>query len=315
MIAKPIEEKVAVVGTGLVGRCWAIVLGNAGFHVDLYDQDEAALTRAMKGIEQSLTDLEKFGLVESPSKVLKHIFVQPDLSKALTDAEYVQENIPERLDAKQAIFAKLDKATSPTAILASSSSGLPASAIAGALKHRERCIVAHPLNPPHIVPLVEVVPAPWTAASVVERTKSILERAGKIPIILKREVPGFIVNRLQGALLHEAFALVEDGCISARDLDKAMTEGLGLRWSVVGPFETIDLNAPSGVGDYAQRYGKMYLDFAVERGPVAPWTPEVIEEVNKSMREALSLSDIPKRQGWRDRRLMSIAAHNKSNPS
>jgi 3-hydroxyacyl-CoA dehydrogenase len=115
--------------------------------------------------------------------------------------------------------------------------------------------------------------------------------------------------------LHEAFALVQDGCVSARDIDKAMTEGLGLRWSVVGPFETIDLNAPNGVSDYAQRYGKMYLDFATERGPATPWTTQVIEEVNKSMREELSLSEIPNRQTWRDRRLMSLAAHNKNNPS
>lgn len=306
-------DKIAIVGTGLVGRCWAIVFATAGFRVEMYDRDGNALTGALSAVEASLRDLQQFGLVDDPSSAFNRISLEPDLSKALAGACYAQESIPERLDAKKACFEELDEKAAPEVILASSSSGLLASSIAENLKRRERCLVAHPLNPPHIVPLVEVVPAPWTDANVVASTKRILERAGKIPIVLNREVPGFIVNRLQGAVLHEAFALVEEGSVSAQDVDKAMTEGLGMRWSVVGPFETIDLNAPRGVGDYAQRYGKMYLDFAKQRGLPKPWSNEVIQEINESMRKQLSVEEIPDRQIWRDRRLMSLAAHNKRN--
>jgi L-gulonate 3-dehydrogenase len=279
--------------------------------VNVYDADPSALDRAKAGIEKSLVDLKKFGLVDDPGRVVKLIAFEPKLSAALDGVEYVQENVPERLEIKQAVFKEIDALASPSAILASSSSGLAASQIAKDVSRRERCLVAHPLNPPHIVPLVEIVPAPWTSKEVVDRTRGFLKDIGKVPIVLKKEVAGFIVNRLQGVVLHEAFALVEEGCVSVEDIDLAMTEGLGLRWSVVGPFETIDLNAPNGVGDYAQRYGKMFLDFVETRGAPKPWPNQLIGAVDKSMRDAWPISEIPTRQARRDRKLMALAAHNK----
>src|SRR5690606_2084294 len=119
---------------------------------------------------------------------------------------------------------------------------IPASAFTEALKNRSRCLVAHPINPPHIIPLVEIVPAPWTDPAVVERTRALMNEVGQAPIQLTREVSGFVVNRLQGALLAEAFRLVENGVCTTADVDAAVADGLGLRWSFVGPFETIDLN-------------------------------------------------------------------------
>src|SRR5207253_9790700 len=137
----------------------------------------------------------------------------------------------------------------------SSTSGIVASRFTEELAGRHRCLVAHPVNPPHLVPLVELVASPWTASAIVTQAKAIYESVGQVPIIVKREIEGFILNRLQAVLLSEAFRLVSDGYVTPQDLDKTLKHGLGLRWSFMGPFETIELNAPEGIADYCRRYG------------------------------------------------------------
>ena len=134
-----------------------------------------------------------------------------------------------------------------------------------------------------------------------------MDSIGQTPITMKKEVPGFIVNRLQVALLNEAFALLEDDCISPGDIDKAITEGLGLRWSVVGPFETIDLNASGGLSHYVDIFANQYYEMMKERSAVKPWSDDVVASANDAMRDALPLKKIPERQARRDRRLMALA--------
>jgi len=305
-------ERIAIVGAGLIGRSWAIVFARAGHDVALHDADTGVLSHNLAVIDESLVDLEAAGLLdESPATIRKRIVGSGSVEDALAGAAYVQENIRETLDAKRAMFARMDAIAPPATILASSTSTIPMSQIGEGLPGRGRCVVAHPVNPPHLVPLVEIAPAPWTSAETVERTRSLLEAAGQVPIVVKKEIQGFILNRLQAALLAEAMRLFESGYASADDIDKCVRSGLGLRWSFMGPFETIDLNAPGGVLDYAGRYGPLLCEIAGS----PRWSDATLEALETERREILSAEDLGKRAAWRDRQLMALLAHQRETGS
>ncbi|WP_083615053.1 3-hydroxyacyl-CoA dehydrogenase [Paraburkholderia sp. SOS3] len=300
---------IAIIGTGRIGRAWAIVFARAGLSVTLHDADRAMLDNAVPAIRDSLADLARFELIDdTPDAVVARIAPCATLSDAVRDADLVQENIPERLDAKRAMFAELDRLTRPDALLASSTSALPASTFTESLAGRARCFVAHPVNPPSLVPLVELCGAPWTSADTLTRARALYEAVGQKPVFVEGEIAGFLLNRLQGALLDEALSLYEQGYANAADLDTVMRDGLGLRWSFMGPFETIDLNAPGGVADYARRYGGLYKGLARERMPF-DWSPETIAKLEAEREALLPRSDIEARSRWRDRRLMALLAH------
>jgi len=230
------------------------------------------------------------------------------LAEAVNGADYVQENIGEKLVEKQALFAELDRIAAPGAILASSTSTIPASKWSEKLAGRARCLVAHPINPPHLVPLVELSPAPWTSPDVVARAKALHQAAGQVPIVVAKEIQGFILNRLQGALLAEAFRLYADGYASTEDIDKTVRDGLGLRWSFMGPFETIDLNAPGGVVDYCERYGELIYEVAQTQLP-RRWDEALVRRIERERRQRLPASELDARSAWRDRRLIELIAH------
>ena len=172
-------------------------------------------------------------------------------------------------------------------------------------------MVAHPVNPPHLIPLVELAPASWTTHEAVERAREIYVRAGQIPVLLKKEITGFLLNRIQGAVLNEVLNLYERGYASVEDLDIVMKHGLAMRWSFMGPFETIDLNAPGGVMDYARRYGDTYRDIARDSRN-NEWNSTILERVQAELRAFLSESDMEKRTQWRDRRLAALVRHGHS---
>ncbi|GAC1413080.1 MAG: 3-hydroxyacyl-CoA dehydrogenase [Burkholderiaceae bacterium] len=305
-------ETIAVIGAGLIGCAWATVFARAGHPVVLYDADPAALASALDTVEESLTNLHRNGLIsELPAVVRQRISVAPSLAEALRPADYVQENVRESVQAKQEIFAAMDQLADSHTILASSTSGIPASSFTADLTGRGRCLVAHPVNPPSLIPLVELVPAPWTEPSVMARARVLHESVGQVPIVVQREIQGFIVNRLQGALLNEAFRLVEDGYVSGDDVDKAVKDGLGLRWSFMGPFETIDLNAPGGVRDYCGRYGPLFYDIA-KQAEARPWSEALIEKVAEERLQVVSAGQRPARQALRDQRLTALVAHKRS---
>ncbi len=303
--------KVAIVGSGLIGRAWAISFARAGCQVRLWDPNEEATKLTLAFVETSLGDLAANDLLEdqSPSDVLARITAPASLQDALADAEWVQECGPETLADKHAIFGELDALASPSAILASSTSGLLPSAISENLKGRERCIIAHPINPPHLVPAVELVPSRWTTADVMERAAAFLSSVGQVPLVMKREIEGFVVNRLQGALLDEAFRLVAGGYADPEDVDRSICEGLALRWSFIGPFETIDLNSPGGVADYVARYKSLYSGLTASRTETIDWSGPVLSTVLAARRRNLPANRLPERQLWRDRRLMALRAH------
>ena len=305
-------EKIGVVGAGLIGRAWATVFARAGHSVVMFDADSAALPKAVGLIRDGLRELKEFGLIdESPDTVAARVRTASSLAECVRDVDYVQENTAERLEVKREVYAQMDAAAKPDCILASSTSTIETSRFAEGLKGKHRCLVAHPVNPPHIVPIVEISPAPFTSPEVVARTRALHEKVGQVPITVKREVEGFILNRLQAALLNEAWRLVQEDYVSVEDLDKTIRDGLGLRWAFMGPFETIDLNAPGGIPDYAARYGPklhgMMKDIRYEA-----WGPGVVAKVEAERRKIMPQDQHGTREAWRDRRLMALIAHKRA---
>ena len=303
------NERIAIVGAGLIGRAWAIVFARAGCAVAIYDASAEALAGCQKLLRENISDLAQHGLIsETPEVVLARISTVATLAAALDGAVLVQENVRETLAAKLAIFAEMDALAAPDTVLASSTSWIPASEFSADLPGRHRILVGHPVNPPYLVPLVELAPAPWTLPAVVERARDLYARAGQSPVLLKKEITGFLLNRIQGAVLNEALNLYANGYASVEDLDKVLKDGLGLRWAFMGPFETIDLNAPVAVTVYAQRYGPTYRDVARTQLPNG-WEPALLANIEAERRSVLPAEQLAERARWRDNRLMALVAH------
>ncbi|MCB8840503.1 3-hydroxyacyl-CoA dehydrogenase [Aurantimonas sp. VKM B-3413] len=310
---KPIE-KVAIVGSGLVGRGWTIVFARAGIDVAVYDSNAGIRAEARDRIAASLADMKSAGLIDDVAGILARVSVVDGLEEAVAEADYVQESVLERTDVKKEASLAIDAVMRSDAVVGSSSSGIPASAFTQECRNRSRFLIAHPVNPPHLVPVVELVPAPWTDRDIMPWLRGEMERTGQAPIAVDREIEGFILNRLQGVLLMEAWKLFEEGYASAADIDLTISKGLGMRWSFAGPFETIDLNAPCGVRDYAERFGPLYQSIAKSRTDPKVWSDDLIARVEAERRSVLPETELRRRSEWRDRRLMALVAHQKDQP-
>jgi 3-hydroxyacyl-CoA dehydrogenase len=303
-------DRIGIVGTGLVGRAWAIVFARAGFAVAVHDRSDAILDASLATIDVGLADLAAAGLLkEPPAAVRARMTRAPSIAAAVEGAVYVQESLPELPEVKREIFAAMDRVAASETILASSTSAIPGSTFTEGLAGRARCLVAHPVNPPHLVPLVELCGTPWTDPAVIARARALMERAGQVAITVNRELEGFILNRLQAALLNEAFRLIDEGYVSADDLDKTVKDGLGLRWAFMGPMETIDLNAPAGVADYLERYGPFFRRLDGEMRAATPWRDTLGPALERARREVAPANRLAALQAWRDRRLMALLAH------
>jgi L-gulonate 3-dehydrogenase len=302
--------RIAIVGAGLVGSGWAIVFARAGMEVRLYDSGPGAAERALREIDGRLKDLQQAGLLqERPEAVAARVSAAPDLRTALDGAGYVQESVLERVDVKRTVMSEIDAHLGAGAYVGSSSSGIAASLYTDHVACKARCMVAHPVNPPYLAPIVELVPAPWTDLAAVRAVRKLMEDVGQVPVEMTREAEGFILNRLQGVLLMEAWRLVEAGLATVEDVDRTVSEGLGLRWSFMGPFETIDLNAPGGVADYARRLGPLYQSIAASTAEHRVWDETLIAKVEAQSRQSLPADKLAERRAWRDRRLMALARH------
>src|SRR3984957_4864221 len=303
--------RVAVVGAGFIGRAWAIAFARSGHDVALWDQDREAPGKAVDFIAAILPDLSAHDLLDGAAEqtILSRLRPTHDLAEALAGVDHVQENAPERIEVKKALFAELDRLAAKNVILASSSSAFRPSLFTEELPGRERCLVIHPLNPPYLIPAAEIVPAPWTSPAGVERARAFLVAAGQAPIVMKQDLDGFVMNRLQGALLEEAFRLVADGYATSEDIDIGLREGLALRWSFMGPFETIDLNAPAGVRDYVERYQGIYANLFGQMQRRVDWGGPVLDEIEDARRVKTPADGLADRQRWRDRRLMGLGGH------
>lgn len=307
-------KRVGIVGAGLIGRSWAIVFARAGWTVSLFDPVEGIAAGAVPLIGSELDALARLGLVDDPAAATKRVKAVKGLKEAVADSDFVQENGPEDVDAKIGIFAELDRFAPRDTILASSTSAIVASRFTEKLPGRDRCLVAHPVNPPHLVPVVELCGAPWTSQEVIARARGVYESLNQVPIIVRREVEGFILNRLQGALLAEAFRLVGEGYVSPQDLDHTIKDGLGLRWSFMGPFETIELNAPGGIPDYCARYTGFYKRLQASPATPGAYSDASVARIVTQWGHAATSERISTRMQWRDERLAALAAHKKTQP-
>ena len=301
--------RIGIVGAGLIGRSWAHVFARAGCTVRVWDPCAAQRDAAHTQIAQSLLELQRNGLVDDAEAAQARVQVVATLADAVRDAEHVQESGPETLEVKRETFAALDTAAPPTCVLASSTSAIVASMFTESLAGRARCIVAHPVNPPHLVPVVELCGAPWTSDDTKARTRRLMRSIGQVPIDVRREIDGFVLNRLQVALLTEAFRLVQDGVVSPQDLDDTVRHGLGLRWSFMGPFETIELNAPGGIADYCERYVPWFRRYMADLPTPRVWDDAQWQAAADAWGPTLDAAAVARKSQWRNDRLAALAAH------
>jgi len=298
--------KIAVVGAGLVGAGWAIVFARSGCNVRVFDENVQIRNNFLKEIEKRLIELKSFNLIESWQETIGKISVYDDISETVDGVHYVQESVFEDISSKEDIFKVLDTICKEEVVIGSSSSGIPGSKFTENLVYGHRCLVAHPVNPPYLIPLVEIVPTPWTTSLAVDYTWNLMKLVGQEPIRIGKEIEGFILNRLQGALLNEAWALYDEGYASLEDIDKTVSQGLGLRWSFMGPFKTIHLNAPGGVSDYASRLSSLYFSIAKSRTNPKPWNKELVDKVEVDLSKELPITSLKDGQNDRDKSLMKL---------
>lgn len=294
-------EHIAVIGAGIMGHGIAQEFAVSGHSVSLTDSSDAALAKALTLIEANLSD------TDNRNEVLQRFSLTTSLSEAVATADYVVEAVPENLALKQRIFAELDAFAPSHTILASNTSSFMPSQLAPSTKRPDRVLVTHYFNPPHVVPLVEVVRGPQTSDETVETVRDLYSQTGKIPVVIQKERLGFIGNRLQNALFREALSLVEQGVCSLEDVDTVMHTSIGRRWSVAGIFEIFDLagldtafavatqlfpdlsNATEPPQEWLQRVAAGDLGIKSGKG-FYEWTPESGEEARRRIRTALKLT-------------------------
>lgn len=304
------SRPVAIIGGGTIGTAFAIVFARAGYTVRMQDPDAARHGAALEMLRARLADLDAYGLIDEPADAIAaRVSIGADVAACLAGASYVQECAPENLEVKRALFAELDRLAEPDAVIASSSSAIRISHSAEHVKGRSRFLVCHPGNPPFLIPVIEIVPAPFTDPAVAERARVFLASCGLQPIMVRKEMEGFVFNRLQGAVLREAYCLVRDGVVTVEEIDQMVRDGLGLRWSFMGPFETVDLNTRGGIASHALKMGPAYERMGNERGQNDPWTPDLVARVDAERRALVPLDKWEERGAWRDRRLMALLKH------
>ncbi|MFN4173293.1 MAG: 3-hydroxyacyl-CoA dehydrogenase [Pseudorhodobacter sp.] len=299
----------AIVGAGLIGRAWAIVFARAGWAVRVWDPDDATRAGFLAAASADADLLARHGLTGPAAEVTARMTVCDDLAEALQGVSFVQENGPENADVKKHLFATMDAHCASDAVLASSTSAIIPEIFTEGVPGRARCLVGHPVNPPHLVPLVEICGAPWTAPEAMARAHEIYTDVGQTPITLTRSIDGFVLNRLQGALLAEAFRLVADGVVSPEDLDLTLTDGLARRWSFIGPFATIELNAPGGMPDYCARYTGFYRRLADDAAGAEVYSADSIGRILAAWPHAPEPERLAKATANRNEWLAGLAAH------
>ncbi|EPR75893.1 3-hydroxyacyl-CoA dehydrogenase [Leifsonia rubra CMS 76R] len=302
-------DSVAVIGAGSIGIAWSIVFACVGIKVRICELDDTRRDSALASAESLLSEMEGAGLLsQAVVGILDRMSVWEELRDAVSGVGYVQECVVEDVDVKRELFRQLDQLTPHDVVLASSTSTIPSSKFASDLPGRARCLVVHPANPPYFLRVAEVVPAEFTSPTAVSTTVSILKRAQIFSVHLNSEIEGFALNRLQGALLREAYCLVQDGVISAVDVDTLVREGLGRRWSVIGPFTTSELNTRGGLRQHSEVLGPVYARLGLERGHENPWTPDTINTVANAIEQNLPFASWEENVRQRDRAMIQVAS-------
>ena len=299
-------KNVGVIGGGLIGASWAAIFSKSGFNVFVYDPFPDVFETYKSRVTSFLEELKSIDETINIEESLNRISANVTIEDLCSNVEYIQESAPEILSVKQELFAKLDNLAPDEVVIGSSSSAMPISSITQNLKGQHRCIIAHPANPPHLIPCVEICPGENTSNKTIEKTKEIFTVSGASIVNVKKEIDGFILNRLQGALLNEAMRLYSDGYASSDEIDATIRDGLGLRWAFMGPFETIDLNAPGGIKDYISRYGPMYIEMAKNQTKIPDWSEEAGKKLEIERRKILGHDELENRAKKRNQLLKSL---------
>ena len=271
-------RRVTIVGTGLIGASWTALYLAKGLEVVATDPAPGAEARLRDFVAKAWPALQRLGLASDASQA--HLCFNADLAEALRQTDFVQENGPERIDVKQELYGQLDVLLPPDVIIASSSSGLPMSQIqSGAKSHPERCVIGHPFNPPHLIPLVEIVGGAQTSQQTIQRANEFYSSIGRRTVLIHKELPGHVANRLQAAVAREVYYLISEGVVSAADADAALSWGPGLRWGIMGNMLLNHLGG--GAGGIAH-----FLDHL--GGPLSTWwnslgKPELTDELKAKL--------------------------------
>lgn len=302
-------NKVVCVGAGLIGQGWATLFSSKGLEVILQDLNETILKKSVTAIRSNLKFLEANHLLKKNGSdaSLRRIKTMTSISEAVAQADYVQESVLDNYELKREVFKEMDQAAPDHAILASSSSGLLMTEIQKVTAKPHRCVLAHPILPLHLLPLVEIVGGDKTSSETVTAAFDFMKRLGKTPVLLKREVPGYIVNRLQAALLRESIDLVDKGVASPEEVDKAFCTGIGLRDPIIGPFLRIHL-AGNGVERFINNYAQSYRN---RWETMETWTsipPSAAKKVIRGVEEMQTVrtKTLEEIKDWRDQMLVKL---------
>ena len=299
-------KNIGVIGGGLIGASWAAIFSKSGFNVFVYDPYPDVFDTYKSRVTSFLEELKTIDETINVEESLNRINANVTIEDLCSNVEYIQESAPEILSVKQELFAKLDNLAPEEVVIGSSSSAMPISSITQNLKGQHRCIITHPANPPHLIPCVEICPGENTSNRTIEKTKEIFIASGASIVNVKKEIDGFILNRLQGALLNEAMRLYSDGYASSDEIDATIRDGLGLRWAFMGPFETIDLNAPGGIKDYISRYGPIFVEMAKNQTKIPDWSEEAGKKLELERRKILGHEELEDRAKKRNQLLKTL---------
>lgn len=292
----------AIIGTGLIGCSWAALMAASGRRVVIHDTRPGAMATVADFWAKARDQLAELGLVPETEPVFE---TGATLTEALREADFVFECIPERLDLKRAIYAEMEPALKPGAIVATSSSGLKLSDLQAGWHNPGRLVIGHPFNPPHLIPLVELYANAATDPDVLPRARALYESCGKVTITLNREVLGHVANRLQAAIWREAISLVETGVCSVRDVNAAVWAGPGVRWASLGPHFLLNLGGgEGGLRAYIDQFGDSYQSWWDDLG-TPRFTPEVVEMLMAGLTEEIAGRDYDAMRAERDRLLIA----------
>lgn len=305
------NTKVAIIGSGLIGRNWAMLFAGAGFRPCMYDIEPGQISRALDSTQHTLAGYQERGLLRgqgTAAEQASRIKGTTSLQECLEGAFYVQECVPEDKELKKRVFGQIDDLMNDDTIVASSSSCLTASMFAENLKHRQNMLVAHPINPPYFLPLVEIVPAPFTWLSTIEKVRTLMSSIGQSPITLKYEARGFALNRIQYACINECWNMYKTGLLSAEDIDKVCTDGLGLRYAFIGPLETMHLNA-NGIEDYCKKFANGAYEVQQETFHPIPvsYDLKTARQIQNEFKDKVPLDKLSSRREWRDNMFANLA--------